>query len=263
MVGYIIINYLAANQFIDFMPSNSLSFDFKESELSQQLYGVQKNLKDGTYAIDDLGSILPASVMMHDIEDLQPLRVSYMNNWGCEHLGTSVNEINALGDAYYSKYFIKEESYAIFEGIGRYLHAADFDKQYNFFQRVKLHHETDYKWFYSVCRLIKMKEGNEIVDKMIMLSSPVEGIDLMISRVNKVLDEDIYIKNNYRTFALLTRREKVIISMIANGKSSKEIADELFISIHTVNSHRKNIIQKTECQSFAALLKFALAFELV
>lgn len=245
------------------MPLNSPSFDLKKLELDQQLHGVQKNLKDGAYPINDLGSILPASVMMHDMENLQPLGVCYMNNWGSEHLGTSVNEINALGDDYYSKYFVKEESYAIFDGIGKYLHEADFDKQYNFFQRVKLYQETDYKWFYSVCKLIKIIEGSDTVNKMIMLSSPVEGIDFMISRVNKVLDEDIFIKNNYRIFASLTKREKTIIAMIANGKASKEMADELFISIHTINTHRKNIINKTGCNSFAALLKFAIAFELI
>jgi len=96
-----------------------------------------------------------------------------------------------------------------------------------------------------------------------MLSSPMEGIDLMISRVNKVLDEDIYIKNNYRIFASLTKREKTIIAMIANGKSSREMAEELFISIHTINTHRKNIINKTGCNSFASLLKFSIAFELL
>ncbi|WP_270090352.1 helix-turn-helix transcriptional regulator [Sphingobacterium sp. SYP-B4668] len=245
------------------MALGSTSFDFQKAELFQRLHGVQQNLKKGNYAIDDLGSILPASVMMHDMDKLQPLAVSYMNNWGAEHLGTSVDEINALGDAYYNKYFIKEESLAIFEGIEKYLHEADFDKQYNFFQRVKLHQEVAYKWFYSVCKLIKIKEGDCTVNKMIMLSSPVEGIDLMISRVNKVLDEDIYVKNNYKIFATLTRREKEIIAMIANGKSSKEIADELFISIHTVNTHRKNVIQKTQCNSFATLLKFAIAFELL
>lgn len=245
------------------MPMNSTSFDKKKLDLNQKLHGVQKNLKDGLYPINDLGSILPASVMMHDMEKMQPLGICYMNNWGSEKLGTSVNEINALGDAYYSKYFVKEESYAIFDGIGKYLYEADFDKQYNFFQRVKLYQKTDYKWFYSVCKLIKIREGSDTVNKMIMLSSPVEGIDLMISRVNKVLDEDIFIKNNYRIFASLTKREKTIIAMIANGKASKEMADELFISIHTINTHRKNIINKTGCNSFAALLKFAIAFELL
>ncbi|MCW2262227.1 MULTISPECIES: response regulator transcription factor [Sphingobacterium] len=245
------------------MSLNSPSFHLTKLKLDQQLHGVQKNLKDGAYPINDLGSILPASVMMHDMQGLQPLCVSYMNNWGCERLGISVDEINALGEAYYSKYFIKEESKAIFEGVGKYLQQADFDKQYNFFQRVKLYQETDYKWFYSVCKLIKIKTDDRIKDTMIMLASPVEGIDLMISRVNKVLDEDIYIKNNYRIFASLTKREKTIITMIANGKSSKEMADELFISIHTINTHRKNIINKIGCNSFAALLKFAIAFELL
>lgn len=245
------------------MSTNSSSINSKKFELCQQLHGVQKNLKDGTYAIDDLGSILPASVMLHDMEGLQPLCISYMNNWGCEFLGTAVDEINALGEAYYSKYFVAEETKSIIDGVGKYLHEADFDKQYNFFQRVKLYQQADYKWFYSVCKLMKMKESDETVNKMIMISSPVSGIDQMISRVNKVLDEDIYIKNNYRIFASLTKREKEIIAMIANAKSSKEIADELFVSVHTINTHRKNIIQKTDCHSFAALLKFAIAFELL
>lgn len=245
------------------MSLNNSSFVRKERTLNQQLHMVQKNLSTGIYAIHDLGSLLPASVMLHDMDQQQPLAVSYMNNWGCEQLGTSVAEINALGAAYYQKYFVEEESSAIFQGIQKYLLAGDHDQQYNFFQRVKLHKETDYKWFYSVCKQIKIKEGSESIHKMIVLSSPVEGVDLMISRVNKVLDENVYIKNNYRIFASLTKREKTIIAMIVHGKASREIADELYISIHTVNTHRKNIITKTDCHTFAALFKFALAFELM
>lgn len=241
----------------------SSSLQLKEPDLNRQLYGMQKNLKEAACSVSDLGSLLPASVMLHDVEGLQPTRVSYMNRWGCSHLGTCVDEINAMGEAYYSKYFVEDESQVIFEGLGRYLREGDFDKQYNFFQRVKLYKASDYKRFYSVCKLVKVREGDRLVNKMIVLSSPLEGIDLMISRVNKVLDEDVYIKKNYRAFATLTKREKTIISMVANGKSSKEIAGELFISIHTVNTHRKNIIQKTGCHSFAALLKFAVAFELI
>ncbi|WP_430612674.1 response regulator transcription factor [Flavobacterium sp. JP2137] len=245
------------------MAPNHQSIFSQERELSQQLHAVQRNLAQGMYGIADLGNILPASVMLHDMVELQPQGISYMNNWGCERLGTSVAEINTMGDTYYSKYFIQEETSAIFDGLRGFLDDEDFSKQYNFFQRVKLHRETTYKWFYTVCKLIKITHEKEVLDKMILLSSPVEGIDYMINRVNKVLDEDIYIKNNYKTFALLTKQEKVIIALIAQGKSSKEIADELFISIHTVSTHRKNIIQKTSCTSFASLLKFAMAFELL
>ncbi|MGA9211121.1 hypothetical protein [Kaistella sp.] len=92
-------------------------FGLKKLSLCHQLHEVQKNLQSGDYTIDDLGSILPASVMLHDMENRLPLGLEYMNNWGCEILGTSVDEINALGDAYYRKYFIKEEVLSIFKGI--------------------------------------------------------------------------------------------------------------------------------------------------
>lgn len=232
-------------------------------ELNQQLGVLQKKLENGDIVIDNLGSILPASVMVHDMNGLQPTKVSYMNHWGCEQLGTSMAEINAMGDAYYSKYFVEEEVFAAFEGIKKYLLEGDFTKQYNFFQRVKLRQKTEFKWFYTVCKVIKMKTDEGVSNKMIMVSSPVDGIDYLILKVNKVLDEDRFIKQNFKTYAILTKREKEVITMISKGRSSKEIAEELFISIHTVNTHRKNIIQKTECNSFSALLKFAIAFELI
>lgn len=245
------------------MHLSSDTFAVKNFELSEQLHGLQKNLRLGHCSLRDIGSILPASVMVHDLDQMRPKGVSYMNNWGCERLGASANEINAMGDEYYRKYFIAEEILSAFQGVAQYLQAADFDRQYNFFQRVRLHGQLDYQWFLSVCKIIKVQENGQLSEKMMMLSSPVDGMDAMISRVNKVLDRDIFIKNNYRRFAALTKREKMIIVLLSNGKSSRAIADELFISVHTVQTHRKNIIRKTDCASFAALLKFAIAFDLV
>lgn len=43
---------------------------------------------------------------------------------------------------------------------------------------------------------------------------------------------------------LLSEREKVVLKMIGEGKASKEIADKLCISTHTVNGHRQNILKK-------------------
>lgn len=44
---------------------------------------------------------------------------------------------------------------------------------------------------------------------------------------------------------IFTTREKEIINLLLKGESSDSIAQELFISIHTVNTHRKNILHKT------------------
>ncbi len=60
------------------------------------------------------------------------------------------------------------------------------------------------------------------------------------------------------TIKNLTRSEKRILQMIADDKSTKEIADELFISPTTVEKHRANICRKLDLKGGYALLKFAL-----
>lgn len=231
--------------------------------LATQLHGISKGLKYGDFNIPDIGDIVPASLMIQDLDGMRPIGCSYMNNWGCEHLGSSVDEVNQLGEAYYERYFVKEETYGIFQGMNNYLAAGDFDKQYNFFQRVKLYRDKDYTWFYTVVKIAQIEVNKALENKIILLSSPVMGMDNLISKVNKTLDQDQYIRNNYKRFADLTGREKEIIIMLANGKSTNEIAEQLFISTHTVSTHRKNINRKIEYHSFADLLRFAMAFDLV
>jgi DNA-binding NarL/FixJ family response regulator len=56
----------------------------------------------------------------------------------------------------------------------------------------------------------------------------------------------------------LTQTEKRILKLIADYKTSKQIADELFISHRTVQTHRSNICQKLHLEGNHALMKFAL-----
>ena len=56
----------------------------------------------------------------------------------------------------------------------------------------------------------------------------------------------------------LTHSEKRILKLIGQGKSSKEIAEELFISNKTVENHRSNICKKLNITGNSALLKYAL-----
>ena len=56
----------------------------------------------------------------------------------------------------------------------------------------------------------------------------------------------------------LSDREREVLVAVAQGLSSKEIADKLCISIHTVNSHRKNITHKTGIKSVAGLAVYAM-----
>jgi len=61
----------------------------------------------------------------------------------------------------------------------------------------------------------------------------------------------------------LTKREIEILRLIVQEYSSEEIADELFISRRTVDTHRKHILKKTESKTIVGLIKFAFRNELI
>jgi DNA-binding NarL/FixJ family response regulator len=56
----------------------------------------------------------------------------------------------------------------------------------------------------------------------------------------------------------LTAAERQVLRLIAANKTSKEIADELFIAVRTVEKHRANVCEKLELRGSHALLSFAL-----
>ena len=61
-----------------------------------------------------------------------------------------------------------------------------------------------------------------------------------------------------QSFDLFTRRERAILKLIVENNSSKEIADQLCISPHTVNAHRKNILRKANAQTPVELVRKAI-----
>ncbi|HXJ34016.1 MAG TPA: response regulator transcription factor [Candidatus Eisenbacteria bacterium] len=58
--------------------------------------------------------------------------------------------------------------------------------------------------------------------------------------------------------AILTDRERQVLQLIAEGRSSKEIASLLDISIHTAESHRKRVMEKLDLHNTAELVRFAI-----
>jgi len=100
----------------------------------------------------------------------------------------------------------------------------------------------------------------------------------LIDAINQVLDGTIYLskaanekvvqqlQNNNLTLndiPTLTRREKEIITLLADGHTSNEIAEKLFLSSYTVDTHRKNMLQKFNVHNTQALLKIVQALNLL
>ena len=55
----------------------------------------------------------------------------------------------------------------------------------------------------------------------------------------------------------LSEREKEILQMVRKGMLSKEISEKLYLSIHTVNKHRQNIMQKMNTNNILEAIEYA------
>lgn len=82
------------------------------------------------------------------------------------------------------------------------------------------------------------------------------GGQFLSPQLQQQLVEDMFRakrKNNQ-----LTRREKEILLLIVNEHTNQEIADKLFLSLHTVENHRISLLHKLEVKNTAGLVKVAL-----
>lgn len=86
--------------------------------------------------------------------------------------------------------------------------------------------------------------------------------DVFISSVNKVLAGSSFVTEGMSEKKSegpdeLTDREKEILRRIVDGKTNKEIADELFISARTADTHRTNIKRKLKLSTLSQLIQYA------
>jgi DNA-binding NarL/FixJ family response regulator len=80
--------------------------------------------------------------------------------------------------------------------------------------------------------------------------------------ITKLLVEEYVVEARRRgvedSYDLLSTREKEVLQLLASGKTNKEIAELLFISVATVETHRNNIFQKLHLHNLAELILYAV-----
>ena len=69
--------------------------------------------------------------------------------------------------------------------------------------------------------------------------------------------------DTHNNMPVITRREKEVLELIADGMTNNEIAKQLFISSTTVDTHRKNLLAKFEAKNIASLIKVAVQMHMI
>lgn len=100
--------------------------------------------------------------------------------------------------------------------------------------------------------LLKNSSSEELTQSIL---SSIEGNLALTDEVKTILAQG---ETSYKTLPRLTRREKEVLRMVAEGMTTAVIAEKLFISPLTVETHRRNLMQKFEVNNTAALIKTAV-----
>ena len=104
--------------------------------------------------------------------------------------------------------------------------------------------------------LLKNSDKETIIQAVHAVMNGENFIDETIKNI--LLQESITGQRRSIFEVPLTKREKEILKMIAEGLSSQEIADKLFLSLRTIDTHRFNINQKLDVKNTAGLVKEAI-----
>ena len=106
--------------------------------------------------------------------------------------------------------------------------------------------------------LLKNVTEDELINAITQVH---QGNFYFSSEVQKILADSVTQDSSDKP--KLTRREKHVLTLIADGKTTNNIAEELFISPLTVETHRRNLMQKMEVSNAASLIKVAIEKQLL
>jgi DNA-binding CsgD family transcriptional regulator len=122
---------------------------------------------------------------------------------------------------------------------------------------LELDPNAKFEWYVSFMKLSDKAQG------IFTLDFKVKFLDRYQNKFMKLIALDEFVHKNMDRFQELTSREIEIMTLLAIGQSNQEIADQLSIAKFTVDTHRKNIMNKLEIKRFVDLIRFAEAFDLV
>lgn len=216
-------------------------------------------LKKKIDALRAIGNDFPTVII---VQNLDTMAVEYMSPAGLRGLGLTEDELAEIGEDYLSSFFNSEHLSEYFPKILDLIHSGDDDKVVSFFQQVKIAGVEGWSWFLGTSKVF-MRDAKARVTHLITTAAPVDPLYHVTPKVNRLLEEAGFLEKHQQIFDTLTKREVEVFKLMALGTSSFEIAEQLFISEQTVQTHRKNIRCKLKVQTNYEITRFAQAFNVI
>jgi DNA-binding CsgD family transcriptional regulator len=234
------------------MKSNSPKIDDSDEYINEL---INKKIAEISVIEDDI----PGVIIIWNADDFS---LRYMSKRGRDFIGMTIDEIQKMGVNYHTSILNPEDSVEYTPKIFELLRRNNNEEIISLFQEVRPPQQINYSWFITGCKvLLKDNQGHPLL--LIGMSIPIDSVLEMAQKAQRILDEKNYMHENIHLFDSLTKREKELLKFFALGNSNESISKELFISVETVATHRKNIKRKLGCKSNYDCTHFAQVFNLI
>lgn len=220
--------------------TEKIAFQQQNLHLLHRQYGLEGLL--------DLANTLPLVVHFNRPD----LSIHYLNPHGCAMVNKPSYAVAEAGVE-----FLKEHLHPLtlahtLPRFVRFYQAGDATKICYGIELVK---DAHHKWQ----RLLTFTAINE--NGFSVVSSPTDRLDTGLMAQH--IQDDAFVRKHFHELESLSAREIEILILLCKGYSSSEIAAQLYLSAHTVNTHRRNILKKTGCKRSSQLYAFASHFGLL
>lgn len=110
---------------------------------------------------------------------------------------------------------------------------------------------------------IVVNDSSQINVEKLSLRLPTVAVSKVIKNLEKLVAQEEFRQCSKDKFNLLTKREVQILELLASGLNNPAISRKLYISRRTVEQHHKNLNRKLGIKSYADVIKYSQAFDLI
>jgi DNA-binding CsgD family transcriptional regulator len=221
---------------------------------------IQEQINNRVAEVAQSANLMPGVITIHDLRDWS---IIWMSDRGLNQLNITQEDIagKALNE-YHKRFFNPEDAKDYVPKLIALLERNNNDELCTYFEQVRFPSNPNWTWHMSSVKILLHDEkGKPLL--VIAFSIPVDAMHHMTVKAGRLLEENNFLRSNYHKFAELSKRECGILRLMALGKTAPDISEALFISINTVETHRKNIKKKLGTSSSYELSQYARAFDLI
>lgn len=229
-----------------------------EQELLDRCEYYTVQMEERLLESDDFEDIADQIPFVAHLNDPDTLEVVQTNKRHSQLTGYHIDEIRDLGMTYINEHVHPHTMETLSELLPQLYSEMNANKTFLFVQYVKPRNGKDFSPLITFTKSTKLQNG-----LVPCLSFIPQDFDSMAKKMEQVVKMDQFKLKHFKRFQQLTEREIEVLKLLANGLNNPQIADKLFLSRQTVETHRKNLKRKLELRSFRDLMRYAFAFNLV